>query len=502
MENRIYMCIDLKSFFASCECVDRKLDPLNTNLVVADGERTEKTICLAVTPSLKKYGIASRSRLFEVVQAVKQINNTRKRDNKYKPFSGKSYFDSELSEHPEWELDYITATPRMGLYMKYSTQIYNIYLKYISADDIFVYSIDEVFIDVTSYLDYYKTTPEELMTKMISDVYHQTGITATGGIGTNPFLAKVAMDVVAKHAKPNAEGVRVATLNEETFRRTLWGHRPLSDIWRIGPQTEKKLAQYGIYTLGDIALHSLKNEELLYKLFGVNAELLIDHAWGYEPSTFDDIRAYKPASKSISQGQVLHRPYNFTDCEVIVREMMDLLALDLVSKRCLTNQLVLEVGYDIECVTNPDIRKYIDGEICYDHYGRAIPGHAHGTVNVPVMTNSSRVLTEYIVSLYKSIVNEHLLVRRLSITASKVVFEENYEGNKYENNQLSLFADIEEEALEFEEEEEKRIKDNKIDTAVVSLKKKYGKNAVLKGMNLLKAGTTIERNGQIGGHKA
>ena len=397
---KVYCCIDLKSFYASVECVERGLNPLKTNLVVADKSRTEKTICLAVSPALKQYGIGGRARLFEVLSKIKEINKMRRKDNGYKKFSGKSFDDDILKKDKTKELDLIIAPPRMAHYIDYSAKIYNIYLKYIAKEDIFVYSIDEVFIDITNYLKYYKLSPKDLITKIIKDVYDTTGITATGGIGTNLFLAKVAMDVVAKHITPNLFGVRIAELNEMSYRKMIWNHLPITDIWRVGRGISKRLEEYGMYTMGDVAKCSINNEDLLYKLFGVNAELLIDHAWGYEPCTIESIKNYKPLAKSISSGQVLQCPYDYNKTKLIVREMADLLALDLVSKKLVTEQLVLTIGYDIDNITDD-----YNGEITRDHYGRAIPKSSHGTINLDYKTSSSKIIIEAMIKLFESFYN-------------------------------------------------------------------------------------------------
>lgn len=373
----IYVSIDLKSFYASVECKERGLDPITTNLVVADSSRTEKTICLAVSPSLKKHGIPGRARLFEVVQKVKEVNIERKRKAPNQIFTGSSYNDIELTKNKGLELTYIVAPPRMAYYMKYSTNIYNIYLKWFSPEDIYVYSIDEVFIDITHYLKTYQMKARELVTKVIKDIYDNIGITATAGIGTNLYLCKIAMDIVAKHVEPNKNGVRIAVLDEMSYRKLLWEHRPITDFWRVGKGYAKKLESHRIYTMGDIARTSIQNEELLYKLFGINAELLIDHAWGWEPVTIDYIKSYKPESNSISSGQVLHCPYNYEQTKLIVKEMTELLTLDLVEKNLVTNQIVLTVGYDIENLIDPFISNSYNGEITIDRYGRKIPKHAH-----------------------------------------------------------------------------------------------------------------------------
>ncbi len=494
-ESKIYVAIDLKSFYASVECKERELDPITTNLVVADSSRTEKTICLAVSPALKAYGIPGRARLFEVVQKVKEINIYRKRKAINRTFTGSSYSDIELKNNKNLELSYIIAPPRMAYYMKYSSKIYNIYLKYFSSDDIYVYSIDEVFIDVTHYLKTYNMGAKELVTKVIQDVYQTTGITATAGIGTNLYLCKIAMDIVAKHVNPDKNGVRIAGLDEMTYRKLLWSHRPLTDFWRVGKGYAKRLEEHGMYTMGDVAKMSVKNEELLYKLFGVNAELLIDHAWGWENVTIESIKAYRPATNSICSGQVLHCPYNYENTKLIVKEMTELLALDLVEKGLVTNQIVLEIGYDVDNLKNQAISSQYNGEITTDKYGRKVPKHAHGTINIDHQTSSSKVLTEHIIKLYEQIINKQLLVRRINITVNNVVNENMVKNSNYE--QINLFVDYKEVSKKREKEEAEK----EIQKAMINIKSKYGKNAIIKGMNLQKEGTTIERNGQIGGHK-
>lgn len=494
-ESKISVAIDLKSFYASVECKERGLDPITTNLVVADSSRTEKTICLAVSPALKSYGIPGRARLFEVVQKVKEVNIYRKRKATNRTFTGSSYSDIELKKNKSLELSYIIAPPRMAYYMKYSSKIYNIYLKYFSSDDIYVYSIDEVFIDVTHYLKTYNMRAKELVTKVIQDVYQTTGITATAGIGTNLYLCKIAMDIVAKHVKPDENGVRIAGLDEMAYRKLLWGHRPLTDFWRVGKGYTKKLEEHGMYTMGDVARMSVKNEDLLYKLFGVNAELLIDHAWGWESVTIESIKAYRPATNSICSGQVLHCPYNYENTKIIVKEMTELLALDLVEKGLVTNQIVLEVGYDVDNLKNQAISSLYNGEITTDKYGRKVPKHAHGTINIDHQTASSKVLTGYIIKLYEQIVNKQLLVRRINITVNNVVNENMVKTSDYE--QINLFVDY----AEVNEKRKKEEAEKEIQKAMIGIKSKYGKNAILKGMNLQKEGTTIERNRQIGGHK-
>ena len=493
------MCIDLKSFYASVECVERGLDPIKTNLVVADESRTDKTICLAVSPALKEYGIPGRARLFEVKSKVKEINNNRRKKINYRKFTGKSYKKEELN-NPLLELDFIAAPPRMKLYMKYSTQIYNIYLKYLSSDDIYVYSIDEVFCDITNYLNYYGLTPKELVTKIIKDVYDTTGITATAGIGTNLYLCKVAMDIVAKHVKPNKEGVRIAALDEMKYRKLLWSHKPLTDFWRVGRGISKKLETCGIYTMGDIARLSLTNEELLYKLFGVNAELLIDHAWGWEPCTIKDIKGYKPVSNSLSSGQVLHCPYEYNKARLITKEMVDLLVLEMVSKGYVSDTFVLDIGYDIDNLTNPNIKKKYYGEVVKDYYGRFVPKPAHGTASLNKKTSSTRIILREILKLYDKIVDKNLLVRRVNITASNLIDERLAKDEKiYE--QFDIFSNVEEIDKEITQDLINEKEENKIQHTIIDIKNKYGKNAIIKGMNLEEGATTIERNMQVGGHK-
>ena len=487
--NKTYLCIDLKSFYASVECRERGLDPLTTNLVVADKSRTEKTICLAVTPSLKEYGLSGRSRLYEVVGRVKEVNRERKKENNYKKFTNKSYNSLELKRNKNLELDYIVAPPRMKLYMKYSTDIYNIYLKYISKDDIYIYSIDEAFFDVTNYLKLYNKNPEELATTIVYDVYETTGITATAGIGTNMYLSKIAMDILAKHKKADDKGVRIASLDEITYRKELWNHKPITDFWRVGRGYQKRLEKYKIYTMGDIARTSLNNQELLYKLFGVNAEILIDHAWGWEPVTMKDVKKFKPQVNSLSTGQVLHEPYDYGKTKLIIKEMMELLSLDLVFKNVVTNQLVLTIGYDISNINNN-----YEGEITKDFYGRAVPKHAHGTINLDHYTASTKLLLINIIKLYERIINKNLLVRRINIVACNIVPKNKIKENKI-IKQLDLFSKEEDINIKQEEQEEE-----KLQKAMLDIKLKYGKNAILKGMNLSEGATTIDRNKQVGGH--
>lgn len=493
-EQNIYIAIDLKSFYASVECVERNLNPLTTNLVVADTSRTEKTICLAVSPALKEYGIPGRLRLFEIIQKVREININRKHKLYGHLFKGKSFDKIELKNHPEYELDYIAAPPRMNKYMQYSTKIYNIYLKYFSPDDIYVYSIDEVFIDVTHYLKTYQMKASTLATKIMHEVYEETGITSTCGVGTNLYLAKVALDIEAKHAIPNKYGVRIACLDENMYKKKLWTHTPLTDFWRVGKGISKKLEQNNMFTMGDIARCSVRNEDKLFKLFGINAELLIDHAWGIETCTMQSIKSYTPATNSLSSGQVLHCPYDYNKTKLIVKEMAELLSLDLVDKHLVTNQLVLDIGYDVDNLRDKS-HKY-NGEITVDRYGRNVPKHAHGTQNLEHYTSSSRIITEQIIELYDRVINKQLLSRRINITANNVI-DEDIAQKDNQTEQIDLFTDYKEK----EKNHEKELKEHELQKSIIDIKKKYGKNAILKGMNLVEGGTTKERNEQVGGHK-
>lgn len=500
---RTYIAIDLKSFYASVECVERGLDPLKTNLVVADESRTEKTICLAVSPPLKAYGISGRARLFEVVQRVREVNRERRNNAHHHEFSAESYLDDELKQNNNLALGYIVAPPRMAYYMQYSTKIYQIYLKYVAPEDIHVYSIDEVFMDVTHYLSSSNMTAHEFAMKIILDVLSQTGITATAGIGTNMFLSKIAMDIGAKHIQPDENGVRIAKLDEMTYRQLLWSHRPLTDFWRVGGGYAKKLEQNGMFTMGDIARRSLttEGENLLYKLFGVNAELLIDHAWGYEPCTINEIKQYKPTTNSISSGQVLTHAYDADKARLVASEMADLLALDLVDKKLVTDQIVLTVGYDIENLSDIERASRYYGEVTTDRYGRAVPKSAHGTVNLSRQCASAKIIVNAVCELFDKIVDKNLLIRRLNITAGRVVNESEAE-NALQFEQLDFFTNYEALDEKRKREETELEKEKKIQNTVVSLKKRYGKNAVLKGMNLKEGATAKERNSQIGGHKA
>ena len=507
MENRIYLAIDLKSFYASVECLERGRDPMTTNLVVADESRTEKTICLAVSPSLKSYGIPGRPRLFEVVQKIKEVNAARQRNAPGRRFAGSSSDYNELKIHPDLAVDYIVAPPQMARYMEISTQIYDIYMKYIAPEDMHVYSIDEVFMDVTSYLNTYRLSARELAMKIILDVLHTAGITATAGIGTNLYLCKVAMDIEAKHISPDKNGVRIAELDEMSYRRKLWSHRPLTDFWRVGKGYANKLEQNGIFTMGDVARCSIGkpneyyNEDLLYKLFGVNAELLIDHAWGWEPCTIADIKAYKPESNSIGSGQVLQYPYDFEKAKLVVKEMTDALVLDLVEKGLVTNQLTLTVGYDIENLTDQNRRKKYHGEVKTDRYGRKIPKHAHGTANLEGYSSSTKQIMAAMLGLFDRIVDKNLLIRRLNVTANRVVDEKSM-PKPPQYQQMDFFTDYAAEQEKQKEEQAELAREKKIQEAMIDIKKRFGKNAVLKGTNLSEGATGKDRNNQIGGHKA
>ena len=507
MADKNYICIDLKSFYASVECVARGLDPLTTNLVVADASRTDKTICLAVSPSLKAFGVPARPRLFEAKQKVKEANACRLQQAPGRRLRGKSFNSTELADKPNLAIDFIVAPPRMAQYIKISAKVYEIYLKYIAPEDIHVYSVDEVFIDVTPYLAYTGLTPHELAVKIIKDVLATTGITATVGIGTNMYLAKVAMDIVAKKAPADKDGVRIAELDEISYRKQLWNHKPLTDFWRIGRGYSRKLEDYGLKTMGDIARCSIGrqsefyNEDLLYRLFGVNAELLIDHAWGFEPCTIEDVKAYKPENSSLSSGQVLHEPYTFEKARIIVREMAEAQALDLFSKGLVTDQLVLTVGYDKENLSDPLRCRNYKGEVKTDHYGRKIPVHAHGTFNLDKYTSSTKCITDGFTELFDRVVDSTLLIRRVTLVVNHVN-DKMYVLKKHTARQLDLFTDyaaMEERRRRIQAQEEK---ERKLQQAILEIKNKYGKNAILKGTNFEEGATAISRNAQIGGHKA
>ena len=544
--SKTYISIDLKSFYASVECMERGLDPLNTNLVVADASRTQKTICLAVSPSLKAYGIPGRARLFEVEQKVKEANARRQTRAPKNILDGKSVFATELNENPCLAIDYIAAKPRMALYMSKSTQIYDVYLRYIAPEDIYAYSVDEVFIDASGYLKTYGLNAHDFARLLVREVFKETGITATAGIGPNLYLCKIAMDIGAKHTEADADGVRIAELDEYSYRRLLWDHRPITDFWRVGRGYAKKLAKKSIFTMGDIARCSLGtssdyyNEDLLYKMFGVNAELLIDHAWGYEPCTLAEVKSYRPQRKSLVSGQVLQNAYTYEKTRIVVREMMELLALDLVDKGLLTNQIVLTVGYDIENLSDPERRKAYKGEITVDGYGREIPKHAHGTGNLPFSTSSTKLTTDCVLEVFDRVVDESLLTRRISITANNLVLESEYkresEGASAEPEQISMFDMLargddshapervsSKEATAYSEQdkpnstmlaesisgsaandksEDTLEKEKQVQEAMLKIKKRFGKNAILKGTNLQEGATAKERNAQIGGHKA
>ena len=503
--DKVYIAIDLKSFYASVECIERKLNPMTTNLVVADMSRTEKTIGLAVSPSLKSFGIPGRPRLFEVVQKVKEVNNERRR--KAGKLVGESYNINELNENPSLAVGYIVAPPRMAHYMDYSTRIYQVYLKHVAPEDIHVYSIDEVFIDATGYLKARGMNGHEFAQMLIRDVLATTGITATAGIGTNLYLAKVAMDIKAKKMPADEDGVRIAELDEIAYRKELWDHRPLTDFWRVGKGYERTLEANGMYTMGDVARCSIGgmfdrlNEALLYKLFGVNAELLIDHAWGYEPCTIEAIKSYKPETKSLTSGQVLHYPYEFEKAKLVIREMADLLSLDLVEKGLVTDQIVLTIGYDIENLTDPKISKLYKGEVTTDHYGRKVPKHSQGTANFKYTSSTKRIVQE-VSDLFDRIVNPDLLIRRMNISVNRLILESEVKDTSSGSEQLSIFVDYEEEERKRAEEDAALKREKQMQTAIIDIKKRYGKNAILKGMNLEEGATAKDRNSQIGGHKA
>jgi len=500
---RTYIAIDLKSFYASVECIDRGLDPLDTNLVVADASRTEKTICLAVSPALKAYGIPGRPRLFEVVGQVRQINARRARANGDGSFSGSSYSAAALARDPSLELAYITATPRMRLYMEKSTGIYQIYLKYVAPEDIHVYSIDEVFMDVTAYLHTYGMSAHDLCRTIIRDVLEQTGITATGGIGTSLYLAKIAMDIMAKHMKADEDGVRIAQLDEMDYRRFLWTHKPLTDFWRVGTGIAKRLEKAGMFTMGDVARMSLENEDYLYELFGINAQHLIDHAWGFDDTQIAAIKAYRPENSSVGTAQVLPEPYTAEKGKLITREMTDGLVYDLVEKKLVTDQMVLTVTYDRENLTDPGRRKRYRGEVMTDYYGRQVPKHAHGSVNLGRQTSSSKIILDAMMDLYERIVNPDLLVRRIGIAANHVVDEARADAAEHEPSyeQMDLFTDYAARERAREKENRELEREKRAQKAVLEIRKKFGKNAILKGMNLEEGATAIERNSQVGGHR-
>lgn len=497
---RTYAAIDLKSFYASVECAERELDPMKTHLVVADAARTEKTICLAVSPSLKAYGISGRARLFEVIAKVKQINYQRRQNAPNHQFTGNSSNADELAKNPNLELDFIIATPRMQYYIDYSQKIYQTYLKYLAPDDLYAYSIDEIFCDLTDYLRMYRLSSEELVTKIILDVFQTTKITATAGIGTNMFLCKVAMDILAKHTPPNSAGVRIAELDEISFREKLWNHRPITDFWRVGPGYAKRLAERGMYTMGDVARCSLTNEELLYKMFGVNAELLIDHSWGYECTTIASVKNYRSSTKSISSGQVLHCPYDAQKAEVIVKEMAESLALELLEKHLVTNHLVLNVSYDRE--NTPKIQKVnSQSSTIIDRYGRTVPKPAHGTLRLPQKTSSSNLIIDGFIKLYHQIIEPKFLIRKLTLDVANLV-PENSDPKLPIYAQTSLFTNYQkvEQAEHLAKQQLKAEK--KLQNAILKIRKRYGQNAILRGTNFEDGATGRERHHQIGGHQA
>lgn len=501
MNEKTYIAIDLKSFYASVEARERGLDPMTTNLLVADPSRTEKTICLAVSPSLKRYGISGRARMFEAIEQIKIANNERLRKAPGRKFTGSSYDDNELKANPNLSIDYVVAVPRMALYIEYSTRIYEVYLKYVAPEDIHVYSIDEVFIDATAYLKTLGMSAHDFARMLIKDVLTETGVTATAGIGTNLYLCKVAMDITAKHIPADKDGVRIAELDEMTYRKLLWDHKPLTDFWRVGKGIAKKLEQNYMYTMGDVARCSHYNEELLYKLFGINAELLIDHAWGWEPCTIADIKSYKPSTNCLSSGQVLHCPYDFEKTKIVLKEMLEAQALDLVEKKLVTDQIVLTIGYDIENLTDAKRREAYKGEVKTDFYGRQVPKHARATANIGRKTSSTKLITDAVIKLYDEIVDKKLLIRRINISANHVVPESAVitDSAPY---QFSLFENYEDAQRQKETEAAELEKERRIQETVIGIKNKFGKNAILKGLNLQEGATAKDRNEQIGGHKA
>ena len=501
MNSRTCIAIDLKSFYASVECVDRGLNPLTTNLVVADESRTEKTICLAVSPSLKAYGIPGRARLFEVVQRVREVNGERLDRASGHRFRGKSSHAPDLAKDPSLELDYIVAVPRMGRYMEVSSLIYGIYLRHVAPEDIHVYSIDEVFIEATAYLKMYKLTAREFAMKLVREVLKETGITATAGIGTNLYLSKIAMDIVAKHIPADRDGVRIAELDERTYRETLWTHRPLTDFWRVGRGYARRLESRGMRTMGDVARMSVKNEDVLYRLFGVNAELLIDHAWGWEPVTIAEIKSYRPENNSLSSGQVLKEPYDFEKAKLVTKEMTDMLALSLVEKHLVTDQLILTVGYDVVNLATPELRRRYKGEIHINHYGREVPKGAHGSENLGGHTSSSLRMVEAAAAIFDRVVDRNLLVRRITVAANHILTESEADKQPSEPEQPDLFTDAAAAAARQAGEKAARNREKRLQNAILDIKQKLGKNAILKGMDLLDGATAKERNEQVGGHK-
>ena len=497
-DKHIYAAIDLKSFYASVECRERNLNPMTTNLVVADVEHSEKTICLAVSPSLKAYGVKGRPRLFEVIQKVREVNYDRRKAIRYRDFTKSSSDDVEIRKNPYIKLDYVIARPQMALYMKYSQQIYHVYKRYVSSEDIHIYSIDEVFIDLTPYLGLYKMGAEEFVRMLIKEVLKETGITATAGIGTNLYLAKVAMDIVAKHKDADENGVRIAILDEMDYKRILWTHRPLTDFWRVGPGYARRLEEHNMCTMGDVAKCSLKNEDLLYKIFGVQAEWLIDHAWGYEPCMIKDIKAYKPSAKSICTSQVLYAPYSFEKCKLVIKEMLDQLSLDLIRKELVSDELTLVLAYDIVNIQDETIN--YSGEITIDKYGRKVPKHARGVVHIDDYTDAASKLKEATLKVYDEIANHDLYIRKISISANHI--EKKGYSKPKSVEQFSLFENAEEVVKQHQVDEKRLEKEENSQKAMLKIKEKYGKNAILKGLNLEEGATAKERNEQIGGHRA
>lgn len=490
--NRRYIAIDLKSFYASVECVERGLDPLDACLVVADRSRTDKTICLAVSPALKSFGLGGRPRLFEVAAKVREVNRHRGR-------RGVSTSGRELAADPSLALDYIVARPRMGHYIAYSKRIYEVYLRHVAPEDIFAYSVDEVFIDATEYLRVLGLSAHDFAMRLVRDVLATTGVTATAGIGTNMYLCKIAMDIMAKKMPPDKDGVRVAELDEMSFRRELWGHRPITDFWRIGRGTAARLALYGVNTMGDLARLSLTHEELLYRVFGVNAELLIDHAWGWEPVGMKEVKAYRPETHSICSGRVLSAPYTAAKARIVVLEIADATSLELLDQRRLTDHMTLDIGYDRLSLADDSTRAAYAGRVAVDRYGREVPPSAHGSVTLSKPTSAASVLMREIGELYDRIVDSRLYVRRVSVSFCRLIHEG--EEHREEAVQLDLFTDYEAEARQREAERRVAERERRRQQAILDIKKTFGKNAILRGLNFAEGATQRERNGQIGGHR-
>lgn len=494
-----YIAIDLKSFYASVECVERGLDPLDTNLVVADESRTRKTICLAISPSLKTLGLGGRARLFEVDQKVADANFKRKFEFPSHRLNGKSVSYRELQQDSSLAIDFLIAPPRMGFYIDYSTRIYNIYLKFIAPEDIHVYSIDEVIIDATTYLTVYNITARDLARKMIREVLNSTGITATAGIGTNMYLCKVAMDIMAKKMPPDKDGVRIAELDEMSYRRELWTHKPITDFWRIGSGIAGRLSPYGVHTMGDIARLSITNEPLLYNMFGVNAELIIDHAWGWEPVTMAMVKNYRPNSHSTGSGQVLTSPYTIDKARNVIMEMAESVALDLVERKLLASKIEIVIGYDQSSLDSDEIAQMYDGKVVRNHFGRMVPASGHATANLQEPTSSSSIISKAVSMAYDKAANPLLLVRRLYVTACGLIPESTVGSSP---RQLHLFSDYLSESEHVVSESSRQNRERRLQETMLKIKRMYGKNAILKGLNFADGATQRTRNTQIGGHHA